>query len=375
MTKFFIEASSNRHADHRYYRSIPKNQRINFLMELYTHFLEALAKLKSKPKPIIMHGSLIGFKFGQNPLPWDDDIDLCFIGKDIEEIKKLKNTINKICLFEINPNSTNRSHTDRDNVIDARIIHRANGLFIDITFLTPVGKDYVTCKSPHPYKLDWILPLQQVEFGGMKGWVPNKIDEVLVSEYGKNVLLPYFDVYSFNNREGKWTRKNSKQEAKKTAALYNTPVSISKWIELGRKSDAHLTLNDIISLKIGESIDILILDKSINEFTYTSGTYSSYTLFEHNRWLRFTKKSIEGIVGTFEWLSGKPENDDLCTSEFHIEFKKDMWYPLINGKVPRGKWTMGTPEDWDKYPTNTRIGWRGPSIDKNTMKLLPDIII
>ena len=47
-------------------------------------------------------------------------------------------------IIKINPNFINRNPADRDNVIDARIISKKYGCFIDITFLTTDVKIIIT---------------------------------------------------------------------------------------------------------------------------------------------------------------------------------------------------------------------------------------
>jgi len=97
-------------------------------------------------------------------------------------------------------------------VIDARFISKLFGFFIDITFLTKneiytkkYKKIVINCKSPHYYFLDDFLPLKKDKFEDIELYVPNKIENVLVYEYGKKVFLPKFQNWIF--KDNLWIRE------------------------------------------------------------------------------------------------------------------------------------------------------------------------
>lgn len=203
--KFFHEHPNYPHLDKRFY-----NPQFNYKMytnKILRGLLLVLSRicLNNDVKCVIMHGSLIGYYFNQHILPWDDDIDIIILEDDLPRFLRIKHN-SKFHLFEINPNFRNRSPQDRENVIDARLICKKTGIFIDITFLTynKVKIGQVNCKSPHYYKIEDILPLRKVEFEGCNVYVPNNIETVLVSEYGKRVLKPRFKNWIFS--DGSWVR-------------------------------------------------------------------------------------------------------------------------------------------------------------------------
>jgi phosphorylcholine metabolism protein LicD len=202
-------------------------------------------------KPIIMHGSLIGWYFNRKILPWDNDIDIVLMGKSIENLKKINNFENDNFIIKVNPNSQNRN-IDKNNKIDARIISKKNGAFIDITFLyqsldenfkknilrylniiyntnnpymkanyenkfkylvrsintseDPNISNYVNCKSPHYYNIKHILPLKEEKFEGYSIFVPNNTEECLYQEYGNDVFKPQFKNWRYNNETQIWKK-------------------------------------------------------------------------------------------------------------------------------------------------------------------------
>jgi len=64
---------------------------------------------------------------------------------------------------------------------------------------------------------------------------------------------------------------------------------------------------------------------------------------------------------------------------FELEYMKDNWYPLINGKIPAKdeqgimKFPNKKPKSWTEYPETTHVGWRGPMILWSDVKKMPGI--
>lgn len=150
-----------------------------------------------------MHGSLIGLYFNNYILPWDD-IDIILVG---DSINNLKNYENLHYLIEVNPYSKNRSKKDINNIIDARVINKNSGVFIDITFFYEYysnGMRMLTAKDTHIYNYNDIYPLKQSNFCDCDVYIPSNVKKCLIQEYGKNVLLPSYKNWKFIN--GKWIK-------------------------------------------------------------------------------------------------------------------------------------------------------------------------
>ena len=196
--KFFKETNFSNHLDIRYGKkniSIEKNKStLIYLLKMFSKYCE-----EKNIKLIIMHGSLIGYYFNKKILPWDDDIDIILIEDDSY---KLKNYNGYDYIIEVNPNSINRSKKDINNVIDARVISKINGIFIDITYF--FGKDILCAKDTHCYKSEYILPLTKTIFENIDVWVPNDIKNCLVKEYGQKVLKNTFEKWVFNENTKEW---------------------------------------------------------------------------------------------------------------------------------------------------------------------------
>lgn len=198
--KFFTEMQGNSHYDLKYGKKVSKDVLINELKSLL-FTLTSICNEK-KIKLIIMHGSLIGWHFNQKILPFDNDIDVCILEEDLIEFIKCDGLESNDYIIKVNPNFINRNSSDKDNVIDARIISKKCGVFIDITFLTTViDNNFYCCKSPHYYNKNIIKPLTKSKFEDCNIYIPKNYKHCLFQEYGKDVLKPKYKKWFFKNNE------------------------------------------------------------------------------------------------------------------------------------------------------------------------------
>jgi phosphorylcholine metabolism protein LicD len=123
----------------------------------------------------LMHGTLLGWWWNHQILPWDSDVDVQISESSIHYIAAYYNMsvfhyetpripIGRDYLLEVNPHYKNREQSDRLNVIDARWIDTESGLFIDITtarynLTHPDGVGMLSCKDGHEYKVGGSLPI------------------------------------------------------------------------------------------------------------------------------------------------------------------------------------------------------------------------
>ena len=285
--KFFKEMKGNSHLDIRYGKTNLTKSVIHAKLKELLKQTEYLFNKIHIPC-IIMHGSLIGWYFGEKMLPWDDDIDIVILDEHREKLKMLNGFQTNTILIEVSP-VIDTIKRDPSNIIEARIICKKTGVFIDITNLSkgnifhignssnshisktfklytkykhtdhflfkPVKypyKDYfdiqyqlnkeneititvtrkdknsgwgvnlyvygydsdmkplyskntIHCFSPHHYPIKDIYPLKQTTFEGVTVYVPNNVEPVLMSEYGNNVIKPFYKNYIY--KEGVWKSK------------------------------------------------------------------------------------------------------------------------------------------------------------------------
>ena len=203
--KFFNELKNNAHYDKTYGKIVNSDTLINELKNLLLT-LTSICNQKDI-RLIVMHGSLIGWHFNKKILPYDNDIDICILEEDIIKFIKCDGIENDDYIIKVNPNFINRSSLDKDNVIDARIISKKCGVFIDITFLTTLeNKEFYNCKSPHYYKKNLIQPLIKDKFEDCIIYIPKLYKYCLFQEYGPNVLKTTYKNWTFSDE--KWIKNN-----------------------------------------------------------------------------------------------------------------------------------------------------------------------
>ena len=66
--------------------------------------------------------------------------------------------------------------------------------------------------------------------------------------------------------------------------------------------------------------------------------------------------------------------------EFDVEYKKDNWYPLMNGTLPTKCEQMGYKIldkecEWHELPKNMCVGYRGPRSIWNDLDFMPNIFL
>ncbi|KAI9343531.1 LicD family-domain-containing protein, partial [Obelidium mucronatum] len=168
----------------------------------------------------IAHGEMIGWFWNAQLLPWDLDLDIQVSTYQLMNLIQFNQTvIDGRFLVDVNPYLLRRgaigfNGMPSQNVIDARVVDTITGHFMDITGLSrTTTARWVSCKSPHNYFLNDVLPLHETMLDGIKVWRPHAPITLMEQEYGGHVLTSdYFEwtdndiVYPFywNATENKW---------------------------------------------------------------------------------------------------------------------------------------------------------------------------
>ena len=137
-----------------------------------------------------------------------------------------------------------------------------------------------------------------------------------------------------------------------------------KWIKATSKY--HLRIRDIKKMKKGQKIYVLGLDRNFPDALYDSKiiigkVYKPENLFKVKK---YTYIHDSGFKGNFDVI------EDF---EFHIEYKKDHWFPLKDGKLSKTDMReegLSTKKIMN-FPPSTKIGFRGPMILWKNVKKLP----
>ena len=189
--KYWHESVFHPHYDGRFtdHVLLYNYQRTN-LTALMQSYLFAMSDLGAKTW--ISHGTLLGWWWNREIMPWDTDIDVQMTARSVGFLARYYNlTVHafgpKKYMLEINPGFTNTSYTDRLNVIDARWIDIQTGLFIDITAVrTKPGSrgKVMSSKDRHEEDTQDLFPLRDTIFEGVPAKVPYNYLKLLTDEYG-----------------------------------------------------------------------------------------------------------------------------------------------------------------------------------------------
>ncbi|KAF5024340.1 hypothetical protein F66182_3617 [Fusarium sp. NRRL 66182] len=155
----------------------------------------------------IAHGTLLGWWWNGQIMPWDYDIDvqvangtLQWMGDNLNRTEHSWNyteaatrrLISKKYLLDINPHHVELTRGDGRNVIDGRWIDMDNGMYVDITGLREREADRPgvwSCKNKHRYRSQDLWPLRITEFEGVKARIPFNFNKVLIDEYDTKALV------------------------------------------------------------------------------------------------------------------------------------------------------------------------------------------
>ncbi len=186
-TKYFHETDQCFHCDARYFKKITKDKEPIQHVELAGAYLTTMKKLGFETW--IAHGSLLGWWWQGSSMGFDTDTDVQVLLETMDGMAANYNfTTHTVSsrvtgeprdyLLDVNPNYRDRMLGAGDlmlpNIIDARFIDMENGLFVDITALSPknADSDIIQCKTPHRYHKSQIFPLIPTMFDGVSAFVP-----------------------------------------------------------------------------------------------------------------------------------------------------------------------------------------------------------
>lgn len=158
------------HSDLRFAPDVPPSieeirQSLKFLMECYTSVMQLL-----QVETWIAHGTLLGWQWGQQVLPWDTDIDMQVSAATLKILATKHNMTRhsfqtssaeqRVFLLDVNFHHSILSTSDIANKIDARWIDTMSGKYVDITAVhnSSSSGEHLFCKDGHEYLVSSPIP-------------------------------------------------------------------------------------------------------------------------------------------------------------------------------------------------------------------------
>eukprot|EP00668_Euglena_longa_P013887 GGOE01017838.1.p1 GENE.GGOE01017838.1~~GGOE01017838.1.p1 ORF type:complete len:533 (+),score=102.65 GGOE01017838.1:97-1599(+) len=190
--KFFAESRLSSHLDARWGKSpLPASQLQR--AELFRTLFHAWSNFTHERglRYLLFAGSLVGWFFNKDILPWDDDLDVLVLATDLlspdRYMKYDRTTYNDRYYLEVNPRSAQRA-PDARNIIDGRFFDKTTGIFIDIVAVSynPLKK-ILQCKQGQPFDPAHLFPCRRTTFMGARTWVPYNVSQFLIAKYSRNV--------------------------------------------------------------------------------------------------------------------------------------------------------------------------------------------
>lgn len=199
------------HYDSRFFHGILSDaDRLESLRHLIQSYLSTMDRLEITTW--LAHGSLLGWYWNEQVLPWDTDLDVQVWASSLPMLAAQHNmstfpyaadgdSPDREYLLDVNPNYVLRSCGNWMNMIDARWIDKATGLFVDITSLAPptynLGVDRLVDKcGHHRYRSTQIEPFIATSFEGVPALVPHDYSTILADEYEPRALTnTHFAMY------------------------------------------------------------------------------------------------------------------------------------------------------------------------------------
>lgn len=161
--------------------------------------------------------------------------------------------------------------------------------------------------------------------------------------------------------------KSKSKKAEKVKALEG--LEEPKWYNQSRKH--WLTIGDLLSLKSGNELDILLYHRNALDAPMTY--FKSDTSYTPKK---FFKSERDTLVASDEPLMcyfKNYEKHDPTHKYLEVEYKRNKWYPLEEGFLPASKNKKGKKIHFTELPKKTPVGFRGPMILWKELSKLPKI--
>jgi len=204
-TNFYPHCLRNVHVDSRYAPDCNYKYTSEEYIKYSIGLLKAMHTMSPEIPYVLCYGGLIGYHMNNSMLPFDDDVDVLVVGDDaIRKVITYNKWETNDHIFVVHPDAQiMRNVEDKGfewldtifgvsfvNFIDARMICKRTGLYIDVTFFRNTkNKDVYKAMDGNYFKSSDLFPLQKTNFHNVPIHVPNRIENILIKRYGKKLTF------------------------------------------------------------------------------------------------------------------------------------------------------------------------------------------
>ena len=161
----------------------------------------------------IAHGTLLGWWWGGSLLPWDTDVDVQMNANFLYVLARFNSVVlSDRYLIDVNAQFRAR-HPQNRNRIDARLVDKHTGYFVDITgvantgAIIPSDPQKLVLYDKHTWRALYsdLYPLVRIEFEGIATWRPYHVEKCLTEEYGPQALVKTtYRGYNYDPAQEAW---------------------------------------------------------------------------------------------------------------------------------------------------------------------------
>jgi hypothetical protein len=171
----------------------------------------------------------------------------------------------------------------------------------------------------------------------------------------------------------------SSPDGKSTTSSFSYALDVDHWLQATRT--LHLTIADVLTLKPGETLECVCVDRNLgvprcnpsSSRSRVDASQRPLDFFQAAYRLRLMR-TVTQRGGALPVSGGITVPTDVAPSALDAAFEPDIehdrgrFFPLSRGMLPA--WHSCTGETlgaaggmhWRQFPSDTRIGWRGPAM-------------
>jgi len=163
------------------------------------------------------------------------------------------------------------------------------------------------------------------------------------------------------------------KKEKKIEILEKNGVPYNIW--LSKCQNFYLKIEDIIKLKKGDKIKVLILDSDIYNFIIKKNkinkNYKPKDFFNEN-WAEITiDNNLQGLI-KFQF---QEEKERPYKFNFYVHYIKERWHSVSNGNIYIQDFNKRKIINWEKLDKKINVGFGGHIILWDNLDKLPNIFL